>query len=84
MRKISGRAEQQIDACCMDDTEVARRGLLIAGGDGSEALEVMEETFDPVANSIELPGEARFAFPFRFRMDDRLQTLSANLGAKLI
>ena len=39
----------------MQASEEVSRGLLVAGGDGAEALEVVEEDLDQEALSIQLP-----------------------------
>jgi len=43
----------------VDGGEEVRPGLLVAGGDGAEALERVEAACDAVAKRVELPVEAQ-------------------------
>jgi hypothetical protein len=54
----------------MEDGEVAGRRLVVAGGDGSAALEVVEEAFDAVAEAVEAAVQTRPLLAARMRVDD--------------
>ncbi len=56
----------------MDEREVVASSLLESGRDGAEALERVEEAFDAVALSIELPIQPVLHEPLRLRVDDGL------------
>jgi hypothetical protein len=63
----------------VEDSEVAGGGLVVAGGDGARALEVVEETLDAVAKPVEASIEARPLPPARMRVDDGFD--AEDLGA---
>lgn len=68
----------------MDESEVARAGLVEARRDSSEALEVVEEDLDEVARAIQLAVLRNRAFAFRLRADDGLDPARLQLGAERV
>jgi hypothetical protein len=61
--------------------EIVSRGLFEAGGDGAEALQVVEEKFDMVALCVSLSVEARLSLAGRICVDDGLNFQCLQLSA---
>ena len=55
----------------MDSCEEVSSGFFVAGCDGSELFESIEETLDEVAFAVEREIAKPLGFAVRFRRDDR-------------
>lgn len=68
----------------MDQAEKAARGLVVAGGDGSKALQVVEESFDEVALGEERAPLRQLSASFRLRRDHRKHLVLTDVGAEVV
>jgi hypothetical protein len=69
----------------VDGGEAVASGLVVASGDGAEALEVVEEDLDEVSAAIELSVESSAPSLSRgVAADDDLHAASANLASEVV
>jgi len=74
----------QGDAGDVDEGEKVAARLLVASGDGAEALQAVKEAFDAIAHCIETAVLGALASARRIRCDDRLDFALANSGYELV